>query len=144
MYLYDEIDQQLVDERVRQYRGQTQRFLAGQLSEDEFRALRLRALREHPEAFTSSWEEDARQPLLERVRRVRQRDRDVRGVLPGRPLPGTTARPACGHEPSLVRPVCTHLRALFCVQMPIPRIASEVDAQEGLGLLGFSGAAGQD
>ena len=42
MYLYDEIDQQLVDERVRQYRGQTQRFLAGKLSEDEFRALRLR------------------------------------------------------------------------------------------------------
>jgi sulfite reductase (NADPH) hemoprotein beta-component len=42
MYLYDEIDQRLVDERVRQFRGQTQRFLANQLSEDEFRALRLR------------------------------------------------------------------------------------------------------
>src|SRR5215213_3842434 len=42
MYLYDEIDQQLVDERVRQFRGQTQRFLAGKLSEEEFRALRLR------------------------------------------------------------------------------------------------------
>src|SRR5574342_1031756 len=42
MYIYDEIDQQLVDERVRQFRGQTQRFLAGKISEDEFRALRLR------------------------------------------------------------------------------------------------------
>ena len=42
MYLYDEIDQRLVDERVRQFRGQTERFLAGQLSEDEFRPLRLR------------------------------------------------------------------------------------------------------
>ncbi|TMH68295.1 MAG: nitrite/sulfite reductase [Betaproteobacteria bacterium] len=42
MYRYDEIDQRLVDERVRQFRGQTERFLAGQLSEDEFRALRLR------------------------------------------------------------------------------------------------------
>jgi sulfite reductase (NADPH) hemoprotein beta-component len=42
MYIYDEIDQRLVDERVRQFRGQTARFLAGQLSEDEFRALRLR------------------------------------------------------------------------------------------------------
>src|SRR6188472_1438195 len=42
MYLYDEIDQQLVDDRVRQFRGQTRRFLAGQLSEDDFRALRLR------------------------------------------------------------------------------------------------------
>jgi sulfite reductase (NADPH) hemoprotein beta-component len=42
MYLYDEIDQRLVDQRVRQFRGQTERFLAGQLSEDEFKALRLR------------------------------------------------------------------------------------------------------
>ena len=29
----------------------------------EYRALRLRALREHPDAFTSSYEEDAPQPL---------------------------------------------------------------------------------
>jgi sulfite reductase (NADPH) hemoprotein beta-component len=42
MYLYDQIDQRLVDERVRQFRGQTRRFLEGKLSEDEFRALRLR------------------------------------------------------------------------------------------------------
>jgi sulfite reductase (NADPH) hemoprotein beta-component len=41
MYLYDEIDQRLVDERVAQFRDQTRRFLAGELSEDEFRALRL-------------------------------------------------------------------------------------------------------
>src|SRR5690348_6957173 len=42
MYLYDAIDQRLVDDRVRQFRGQTERFLAGKLSEEEFRALRLR------------------------------------------------------------------------------------------------------
>ena len=42
MYLYDAIDQQLVDERVAQFRDQTRRFLAGALSEDDFRALRLR------------------------------------------------------------------------------------------------------
>ena len=42
MYVYDEIDQRLVDERVRQFRDQTRRFLAGRLSEDDFRALRLR------------------------------------------------------------------------------------------------------
>src|SRR4029077_8615232 len=42
MYIYDEIDQKLVDERVAQFRDQTKRFLAGKLSEDEFRALRLR------------------------------------------------------------------------------------------------------
>ena len=42
MYIYDEIDQKLVDERVAQFRDQTRRFLAGKLSEDEFRALRLR------------------------------------------------------------------------------------------------------
>jgi len=42
MYLYDEIDQRIVDERVAQFRDQTRRFLAGKLSEEEFRALRLR------------------------------------------------------------------------------------------------------
>jgi len=42
VYIYDEIDQRLVDERVAQFRDQTQRFLAGTLSEDEFRPLRLR------------------------------------------------------------------------------------------------------
>ena len=31
MYLYDNYDQTLVDERVNQYRDQTQRFLAGEL-----------------------------------------------------------------------------------------------------------------
>jgi sulfite reductase (NADPH) hemoprotein beta-component len=41
MYLYDEIDQRLVDERVAQFRGQTRRFLEGELSEDNFRPLRL-------------------------------------------------------------------------------------------------------
>src|SRR5712671_6694685 len=42
MYIYDEIDQRIVDERVTQFRGQTKRFLEGKLSEDDFRALRLR------------------------------------------------------------------------------------------------------
>jgi sulfite reductase (NADPH) hemoprotein beta-component len=42
MYLYDAVDQRLVDERVRQFASQTRRFLDGQLSEDEFKALRLR------------------------------------------------------------------------------------------------------
>ncbi len=41
MYQYTEFDQKIVDERVAQFRGQTERFLAGQLSEDEFRPLRL-------------------------------------------------------------------------------------------------------
>ena len=42
MYQYDDIDQTLVDERVAQFREQTRRFLAGELSEDDFRPLRLR------------------------------------------------------------------------------------------------------
>jgi sulfite reductase (NADPH) hemoprotein beta-component len=42
MYQYDQIDQRLVNERVAQFRDQTRRFLAGQLSEDDFRSLRLR------------------------------------------------------------------------------------------------------
>jgi sulfite reductase (NADPH) hemoprotein beta-component len=42
MYRYDVIDRTLVDERVAQFRDQTRRFLAGELSDDEFRHLRLR------------------------------------------------------------------------------------------------------
>ena len=41
MYKYDKLDQQIVDERVAQYRDQTRRYLAGELTEDEFRPLRL-------------------------------------------------------------------------------------------------------
>jgi sulfite reductase (NADPH) hemoprotein beta-component len=41
MYKYDEIDQAIVDERVAQYRDQVRRFLAGELTDDEFRPLRL-------------------------------------------------------------------------------------------------------
>ncbi|MEP4147804.1 MAG: nitrite/sulfite reductase [Halioglobus sp.] len=41
MYVYDEYDQQIVDERVAQYRSQTQRFLDGKLSEEQFLPLRL-------------------------------------------------------------------------------------------------------
>jgi sulfite reductase (NADPH) hemoprotein beta-component len=42
MYRYDTTDKTLVRERVAQFRDQTQRFLAGALSDDEFRHLRLR------------------------------------------------------------------------------------------------------
>ena len=42
MYRYDTIDRTLVAERLAEFRGQTARFLAGALSEDEFRPLRLR------------------------------------------------------------------------------------------------------
>jgi sulfite reductase (NADPH) hemoprotein beta-component len=42
MYKYDELDQAFVDERVAEFRDQTRRFLAGQLTEDEFKAVRLR------------------------------------------------------------------------------------------------------
>jgi sulfite reductase (NADPH) hemoprotein beta-component len=42
MYVYDALDQRLVEERVRQFRDQTRRFMAGALSEEEFKALRLR------------------------------------------------------------------------------------------------------
>jgi sulfite reductase (NADPH) hemoprotein beta-component len=41
MYKYDAIDHQIVRERVAQYRDQLQRHLAGKLSEDDFRPLRL-------------------------------------------------------------------------------------------------------
>ncbi|WP_026609669.1 nitrite/sulfite reductase [Methylocaldum szegediense] len=41
MYQYDDYDQTLVDERVAQFKGQTERFLRGELTEDQFRPLRL-------------------------------------------------------------------------------------------------------
>jgi sulfite reductase (NADPH) hemoprotein beta-component len=41
MYHYDKIDQTLVDQRVSQFRDQVRRRLAGELSEDEFKPLRL-------------------------------------------------------------------------------------------------------
>ena len=41
MYLYTDLDQQLIDERVAQFRDQTQRYLDGKLTDDEYRPLRL-------------------------------------------------------------------------------------------------------
>ncbi|MFA6312113.1 MAG: nitrite/sulfite reductase [Sterolibacterium sp.] len=41
MYRYNEIDRRMVTERVAQFRDQTHRHLVGELSEDEFRPLRL-------------------------------------------------------------------------------------------------------
>ena len=41
MYRYTAFDQAMIDQRVAQFRDQTQRYLNGQLSEDEFRPLRL-------------------------------------------------------------------------------------------------------
>ena len=39
MYRYDAYDQAIVDQRVAQFRDQTNRYLAGQLTDDEFRPL---------------------------------------------------------------------------------------------------------
>ena len=41
MYKYDSYDQRIVDERVTQFKDQTERYLAGELSEGEFLPLRL-------------------------------------------------------------------------------------------------------
>ena len=41
MYLYDEFDRRIQQDRVKQFRHQTQRYLAGELAEDEFLPLRL-------------------------------------------------------------------------------------------------------
>jgi sulfite reductase (NADPH) hemoprotein beta-component len=42
MYRYDDLDQAFLEQRVEEFRDQTRRHLAGELSEDEFRPLRLR------------------------------------------------------------------------------------------------------
>ena len=41
MYQYDTFDRQLVQERVADFREQTERYLAGELGEEEFKPLRL-------------------------------------------------------------------------------------------------------
>ncbi|MEM6423156.1 MAG: nitrite/sulfite reductase, partial [Pseudomonadota bacterium] len=41
MYRYDEFDHQFVQERTAEFRGQVERRLAGALTEDEFKPLRL-------------------------------------------------------------------------------------------------------
>ena len=41
MYQYDDYDRQIVRDRVAQFRDQTRRYFAGQLTDDEFRPLRL-------------------------------------------------------------------------------------------------------
>src|SRR3954449_12350081 len=41
MYVYDDFDQKLVDERVAEFRDQVARRLSGALTEDEFKPLRL-------------------------------------------------------------------------------------------------------
>ncbi len=41
MYIYDNYDQRIVDERVAQFKDQTERYLAGELTEEQFLPLRL-------------------------------------------------------------------------------------------------------
>src|SRR3979490_2055933 len=41
MYIYDDFDRTLVDERVREFRDQVERRLSGELTEEEFKPLRL-------------------------------------------------------------------------------------------------------
>ncbi len=42
MYRYDELDQAFLEQRVAEFRDQTRRYLAGELTEEQFRPLRLR------------------------------------------------------------------------------------------------------
>ena len=56
-----------------------------------YRALRLRALREHPEAFTSSYEEDAVQPAAFTAQRLASPDFAAWGAFEGAELYGMLA-----------------------------------------------------
>ena len=42
MYRYDSIDHEMLADRVAEFRGQCERRLAGELSEDQFKPLRLK------------------------------------------------------------------------------------------------------
>jgi ribosomal protein S18 acetylase RimI-like enzyme len=72
-----------------------------------YRALRLRALREHPEAFTSSYEEDAAQPEAIAALRLAATDFAAWGAFEGRELYGIVAlererRPKNRHKGTVV------------------------------------------
>jgi ribosomal protein S18 acetylase RimI-like enzyme len=56
-----------------------------------YRTLRLRALREHPEAFTSSYEEDAAQPPAMAAQRIASPDFTAWGAFEGEALHGMLA-----------------------------------------------------
>jgi ribosomal protein S18 acetylase RimI-like enzyme len=59
---------------------------------EEYRAVRLRALREHPEAFAASYEEDSQEPIERTVERLRpSADRLVFGAFLDGRLVGITA-----------------------------------------------------
>jgi hypothetical protein len=49
MYLYTDFDQQLINQRVAQFRDQTERYLAGKLTEDEYRPLRSHLITDYLE-----------------------------------------------------------------------------------------------
>jgi L-amino acid N-acyltransferase YncA len=53
-----------------------------------YRAVRLRALREHPEAFTSSYEEDAAQPVAMAAQRLGSAEFAAWGAFEGEALYG--------------------------------------------------------
>ncbi|WP_427914233.1 N-acetyltransferase family protein [Ramlibacter sp. MMS24-I3-19] len=53
-----------------------------------YRALRLRGLHEHPEAFTSSWEEDAARPLAVTESRLASPQQVLWGAFAGETLCG--------------------------------------------------------
>jgi GNAT superfamily N-acetyltransferase len=53
-----------------------------------YRALRLRALREHPDAFTSSYEDDSKKPVEESAKRLAASDAAFWGAWEGANLVG--------------------------------------------------------
>ena len=63
MYRYDEFDARFVNERVAQFRRQVQRRLGGELTEDQFRPLRLGI------AVDQRTGPDRRIPVLTRVQK---------------------------------------------------------------------------
>jgi ribosomal protein S18 acetylase RimI-like enzyme len=54
----------------------------------EYRALRLRSFREHPEAFTTSWEELDKQPVADTAKRLASADMKWWGAFESEKLAG--------------------------------------------------------
>ena len=72
------------------------------LDASAYRALRLRGLREHPEAFTSSYEEDAQQPPDAAATRVAARSNKLLGQWAAAKM-GLTAEETDAYAKSVVQ-----------------------------------------
>ena len=92
MYRYDSHDHRFVAERVAQFRDQTRRFLAGELTEDEFRPLRLQTA-VHPEVRADAAGRHLRPAVIDPVAQAGTSDASMTEATATHHAPEHPARP---------------------------------------------------